>query len=122
MDQVFEFVMTNGGICSYSNYTYTAVQGNTCLAKKCEPVAKITGYKDIEAGNEKQLMLALNRQPISVAIEADEPGFQFYAEGVMNAECGEQLDHGVLLVGYGTDIINGTSTDYWKIKNSWFVT
>ena len=53
--------------------------------------------------------------PVSIAIEADEPALQFYSSGVLTSGCGQNLDHGVLVVGYGTD--NGIP--YWKVKNSW---
>ena len=64
---------------------------------------------------------AVANQPVSVAIEADQREFQLYAGGIFDAPCGTQLDHGVLLVGYGTDTgKNSTnSTDYWVMKNSW---
>merc|ERR1712151_762948 len=66
--------------------------------------------EDMEA-----LMEAVSQQPISVGIEADQQAFQLYQGGVLIADCGSDLDHAVLLVGYGTD----QGVDYWKIKNSW---
>ena len=41
-----------------------------------------------------------------------------YKGGVVDdSSCGRQLDHGVLVVGFGTDPTSGK--DYYKVKNSW---
>merc|ERR1712100_281924 len=70
-------------------------------------------------GSDKALMSALSNQPVSVAIEADKSEFQLYKSGVLTGtNCGTQLDHGVLAVGYGTD----SGVDYYKVKNSWGAT
>lgn len=56
---------------------------------------------------------AVANQPVSVAIEADQRPFQLYSGGVFDAECGTALNHGVLVVGYGT-AKNGThNVPYW---------
>jgi C1A family cysteine protease len=60
-------------------------------------------------------MAAVAQGPVSVAIEADQRAFQSYRSGIVKSGCGTRLDHGVLVVGYGTE----NSTDYWIIKNSW---
>lgn len=40
--------------------------------------------------------------------------FQLYSGGVLTATCGTNLDHGVLLVGYG---VSEDGIKYWKVKS-----
>eukprot|EP00918_Siedleckia_nematoides_P037772 GHVU01081919.1.p1 GENE.GHVU01081919.1~~GHVU01081919.1.p1 ORF type:complete len:396 (+),score=55.75 GHVU01081919.1:72-1259(+) len=117
MDGGFEYVIDNHGLCSEEAYPYEAVK-KQCRARRCQPVVHVKGFKDVPRYNEAALMAAIAlRGPVSVAIEADQAPFQFYSDGVMDASCGNNLDHGVLVVGYGTDEPSGE--DYWVVKNSW---
>ena len=116
MTQAFEFIIENG-LCTNLSYPYVAQQGE-CQKDQCEPVVKLSNYSDIEENNEKVLKRAVYRQPVSVAIQANKRSFQMYQSGIYSdLDCGFQLDHGVLLVGYGYDLLN--DMDYWIIKNSW---
>mmetsp|Transcript_14238 Transcript_14238/g.21625 ORF Transcript_14238/g.21625 Transcript_14238/m.21625 type:complete len:333 (+) Transcript_14238:54-1052(+) len=116
MDYAFEYVRDKG-LCSEQSYPYTAgAADSSCKSSECESVVKISGYVDVTSDSEEALMQAVAQQPVSVAIEADQSVFQFYQSGVMDSEsCGTQLDHGVLVVGYG----ESDGKKYWKVKNSW---
>jgi len=115
MDYAFEYIIKNGGICSEASYPYTGTDGK-CKSSSCTSAATITGYSDIPTNNDNALQTAAAQQPVSVAIEADQNCFQFYSSGVLNCPtCGTNLDHGVLVVGYGTS----GSTPYYLVKNSW---
>merc|ERR1712139_116023 len=87
----------------------------------CKHNDVITNYTDVKPQSEEQLQAAVAQGPVSVAIEADMNAFQSYKGGVItaNEDCGSNLDHGVLAVGYGTTMINGKKVDFWKVKNSW---
>jgi len=115
MDQAFEYAILHG-ICKEGDYPYTAVDGS---CKTCKPVAFLTGYADITPNDENAILKAANIGPVSIAIEADRAAFQFYASGILDdSSCGTNLDHGVAIVGYGTD----SGKDYWIVRNSWGAT
>ncbi|CAG9857251.1 unnamed protein product [Phyllotreta striolata] len=115
MDNAFKYVIDHG-LGDNSTYPYEGRQGS-CRATN-SPAVKITGYKNIAKGSEKDLMDAVGTVgPISVAVFA-EP-IQFYFGGIfkspfcLNFE--SLLDHGVLVVGYGGE----PNDPYWIVKNSW---
>jgi len=115
MDYGFEFY-ENVNICSEGTYPYTAGDGVCAGTSDCTvaiPRGGVTGYVDV--ADEDGLLSAAQQQPVSVAIEADQSSFQFYSTGVLTGTCGTNLDHGVLVVGFGTE----SGSDYWKVKNSW---
>ncbi|KAK4258785.1 hypothetical protein QN277_005195 [Acacia crassicarpa] len=115
MDYAFEFIINNGGIDTEDDYPYTAHDGVCDSNRKNTRVVTIDGYEDVPENNELSLMKAVANQPVSVAIEAGGRAFQLYQSGVFTGQCGTQLDHGVVAVGYGTE--NGK--DYWLVRNSW---
>jgi cathepsin L len=98
------------------NCTY---QDGKCRFKKANVGATDKGFKDITAGSEDDLANAIATVgPISVAIDASQDSFQLYSKGVYyEPDCSsDELDHGVLAVGYGKD---SKGQKYYIVKNSW---
>ncbi|CAK9134994.1 unnamed protein product [Ilex paraguariensis] len=114
MEYAFMFIIKNGGIDSEDDYPYLGDDG-VCDPIRNAKVVSIDGYEDIPPFDEKALLKAVAHQPVSVAIEASGRALQLYSSGIFTGECGAALDHGVVVVGYGTE--NGM--DYWTVRNSW---
>merc|ERR1711972_502236 len=75
-----------------------------------------TGYVQLPTNNYTDLLTAVaTKGPISISVAAGGLGWQLYFGGIMSGSNNYDMDHAVLLVGYGTD--NGK--DYWLIRNSW---
>ena len=122
MDNAFSWIEKNGGLCQEASYPYisgtTKTPGNCMSDCDAVPGTIITSYYDVPANSDDDMMDALNQQPVAIAIQADQKDFQLYSSGVFTGDCGTQLDHGVLVVGYGS--MDGT--DYYRVKNSWGTT
>uniref|UniRef100_A0A4W4DPR2 Cathepsin L.1 n=1 Tax=Electrophorus electricus TaxID=8005 RepID=A0A4W4DPR2_ELEEL len=105
MDQAFDYIKDNGGIDTEESYPYEAVDGE-CRFKPDSVAATCTGYVDITSGDEDALKEAVATiGPVSVAIDAGHSSFQLYDSGDSSPMmCSStDLDHGVLVVGYGSD-------------------
>ena len=91
-----------------------------------ESAVSISGYVNVTASSEPDLLRAAAAQPVSVAVDAGSFVWQLYGGGVFTGPCTADLNHGVTVVGYGetqgdTDG-DGTGVPgqkYWIVKNSW---
>jgi len=119
MTSAYEYVIKNGGLDSESCYPYEA-RDDTCRFDKSCVSATISSYGTVSPNNDTAMVEALARQPVSIAIYAAGSTFQHYNGGVYDdPTCysdQSHLDHGVLLVGYGTTT---DGKDYYILKNSW---
>jgi len=100
------------GIEGEKSYPYKG-RDETCAYKKDSVIAKASNvqcYEDLNDISIKKYLTTVG--PLAIAVDANE--FQTYDSGIL-ACSGSELDHGVLLVGYGSD----KGKDYWIVKNSW---
>ncbi len=112
MDSAFRYAI-DYDMCAEKEDPYQA-EVDTCI--ECEASVTFSTCVDVTSNNQKHLKEAVAQGPVSVAIEADTAAFQFYSSGIINNEaCGTNLDHGVLIVGYGEE----EGQMYWLVKNSW---
>ncbi|KFK42951.1 hypothetical protein AALP_AA1G060200 [Arabis alpina] len=116
METAYEWIKTNGGLTTGTDYPYTATDGTCDQEKAKNKVVTITGHQKV-AQDETSLQIATAQQPVSVGIDAGGFIFQLYSSGVFTGYCGANLNHGVTVVGYGEE----GGQKYWIVKNSWGV-
>jgi len=118
MDYAFQYMISNqdGADDTESSYPYTGKDGSCSFSQSgAFKDAQVTSFVDLKSEDEL-LDATANKGPISVAVNAN-IFWQLYHGGVLKPfSCpANKLDHGVAVVGYGTD----SGKDYWIIKNSW---
>lgn len=116
-----------------------------CEAQNCQKKCRNSKLDDLEFGvseygyvggaygncSEKNIMEEVYKNgPIVLSLEPDY-SFMFYKSGVYQSPLNswivnktpkpewEKVDHSMVLVGWGVDVINGKSVKYWLLQNSW---
>jgi C1A family cysteine protease len=119
MGAVYEYIIGNNGTEAAATYPSQDVQ-YPCKFSSNRTVARIKSYGYI-IGDEETVKRALAAiGPLSVGINGGIESFFNYWNGLYDDfTCSGNINHAVILVGYGTDNSFSPAKDYWIIKNSW---
>ncbi|XP_061362049.1 zingipain-2-like [Gastrolobium bilobum] len=118
MQNAFDYIIQNKGLDSETSYPY---QGSTSTCHiATATAAQISGYVNVPSNNEKQLLIAVANQPVSVYLALSDD-FHSYQGGIFTGSCPTKLEgatdiHAATVIGYGT---SKDGIKYWLIKNSW---
>jgi len=119
-ENAFNYIIRTGGIQSESDYPYTSGHGTVadCKVDSSKFVAKMSAWAQVSSSASGESNIApylVANGPVTIGINANP--MQDYVSGIDDpASCSVfNLNHAVLIVGYGTE----GGVDYWLIKNSW---
>lgn len=122
-DNAYKAIETIGGLELEDEYPYVAKR-TKCHFNGTMSHVRVKGAIDFKAKDEDGIAKWLTvNGPVSIGINAN--AMQFYRGGISHpwkVLCGSaQLDHGVLLVGYGVARYPKFNKvlPYWIVKNSW---
>ncbi|EAY13303.1 Clan CA, family C1, cathepsin L-like cysteine peptidase [Trichomonas vaginalis G3] len=115
----YDYVIQNqkGKFMLETDYPYTARDG-VCKFDASKAVSQISRYEWADLGNEDDLARKISSiGPASVGIDASLASFHLYSGGIYeDSACSMwSLDHGVGVVGYGSE----SGKNYWIVRNSW---
>ena len=122
MENAYRTIEKLGGLELEKEYPYDA-KNEECHFAEDKAKVQVVSAVNITSNETDMAKWLVKNGPISIAINAD--AMQFYMGGVSHPFrflCSpKSLDHGVLIVGYGTshDRLFHRELPYWIIKNSW---
>lgn len=118
----YEYIINNGGLCTSEEYPYVDAKPESCYKSKCEKKHEIKTFVSVPENNLKEAITFLGPISVSIAVADD---FSFYGSGIYNGECAYDVNHAVILVGFGMEETYNSSLNknenvyYYIIKNSW---
>ncbi|MCF8706236.1 C1 family peptidase, partial [Corynebacterium sp. MC-25] len=121
MTNAFEYALKAGGLEREEDYPYTGTDRGSCNFDKSKIVATVSNFSVVSTDEDQIAANLVKNGPLAIGINA---AFMQTYIGKVSCPyiCTRHLDHGVLLVGYGSAgfaPIRFKEKAYWVIKNSW---
>ncbi|XP_076235389.1 uncharacterized protein LOC143179865 [Calliopsis andreniformis] len=122
MDNAYRIIEKLGGLELEKDYPYDA-KNEKCHFAQSKAKVQVVSHVNITSNETQMAQWLVQNGPISIGINAN--AMQFYIGGVSHPFrflCDpNSLDHGVLIVGYGTSKypLFHKELPYWIVKNSW---
>ncbi|CAL9749545.1 unnamed protein product [Musa acuminata subsp. burmannicoides] len=121
MTTAFQYLLKSGGLEREEDYPYTGTDRGSCKFDKSKIAASVQNFSVISTNEDQIAANLVKHGPLAIGINS--VFMQTYIGGVSCPYiCGRHLDHGVLLVGYGSagySPIRLKDKPFWIIKNSW---
>jgi len=119
MENAFKWIEENGGEENDTDYPYSSgTNKNSCQFDKSKAQITLKSHSMVSSDEEEIKEQLYTVGPLSVALNASS-SLMGYTGGIINLDASScdpaRLDHGVTLVGYGTE----DGQDFWILKNSW---
>jgi len=131
MFEGFQYISEHGILRRHDYRDYHKSKGSCDLGPEGtgrRAAIRDIGYVEHDGRVNDELKELLNRQPISIGMRTTGM-LQMYSGGIMTesflhcSSTNNEVNHGVLLIGYGTSDPHDKDTrgcrDYWIIRNSW---
>lgn len=111
----FEYYRTNKAM-DWETYPYQDMDSN-CTYNKKKGHANTKGFRYLPENDTDTMLEELKLHPILSSMASNNRLLGAYRGGVVSeVACGAELDHAVLIIGYGEDSIYGP---FWIAKNCW---
>ena len=114
MHQSYDYILKKGELSMEAAYPYMGVDNEFCRLDKSKVKDLLKGHRTLQTHKPSEILEHLQTTVVPSAVDCS--GLLFYSSGVFQGDCSSNINHAIVIVGYG---VAEDGSKYWKIRNSW---